>query len=113
MHEFSVVEALLNIIFERAEKEGIRKVSRVHLRIGEYSGVFPDSLSFAFEVLSQGKITEGAELSIERVFPLRQCEICNSVVAMEVELCTQCGNEKIRMVGGDELEIAYFEGDKE
>ena len=51
MHELSIAEELLEIITARASQEGIRKVEKINLRIGEFSGIMPDSLEFAFEML--------------------------------------------------------------
>lgn len=65
MHELSIADALLDIVQKRASGEGINRVYEINLRIGEFSGVFPDSLRFAFEVLSRDTITEGAHLNIE------------------------------------------------
>ena len=65
MHELSIAGELLEIIYRYAEDAGVSKVSSVNLRIGELSGIYPDSLEFAFEVLSEGKITENADLKIE------------------------------------------------
>ncbi|MGQ9615645.1 MAG: hydrogenase maturation nickel metallochaperone HypA/HybF [Spirochaetota bacterium] len=65
MHELSIAEALLDLIQKRAACEGIKKVYEINLKIGEFSGVFIDSLRFAFEMLSKDTITEGASLNIE------------------------------------------------
>ena len=111
MHELSIAEELLKIIFENAIKAGIDKVSKVNLRIGAYSGIFPDSLEFAFEVLSQDKMTEGAQLIIERVTPRFICQQCNRSVESDRDYCENCGSDEIVMLGGDELEIVSFEGD--
>jgi hydrogenase nickel incorporation protein HypA/HybF len=65
MHELSIAEELLNIITEKAQRAGIRKIVRIDLRIGEFSGVLPDALVFAFEMLSRDTMSEGARVEIE------------------------------------------------
>lgn len=65
MHELSITEELLRIICRRAAEENITRITRVTLRIGRYSGVMEEALTFAFEVLSEGTMTEGAEIRIE------------------------------------------------
>jgi hydrogenase nickel incorporation protein HypA/HybF len=65
MHELSIAEELLNIITEKARQVGIRKISRIDLRIGEFSGVLPDALVFAFEMLSRDTMSQGARIEIE------------------------------------------------
>ncbi|UCB44769.1 MAG: hydrogenase maturation nickel metallochaperone HypA [Spirochaetota bacterium] len=111
MHELSIAEELLHLIESRAHQEGIKKVDQINLRIGELSGVFPDSLEFAFEVLSKGKITEGAYINIEMVTPKFQCINCGNYTASVVEKCPTCSSSDMNFSGGDELEIISFEGD--
>ncbi len=65
MHELSITEELLQIIHRRAAEEGMKKILRIDLKIGKYSGVFADALLFAFDVLSKDTISEGANVSIE------------------------------------------------
>lgn len=111
MHELSIAEELLRIIDAEARKAEIRKVYRIDLRIGEFSGVVPDSLEFAFEVLSRGRVTEGARIVIEQVSPSFFCAECGRPMKSDETSCCECGCERIRMVGGDELEVVSFEGD--
>ncbi len=111
MHEVSIAEEMLEIIHKRASEEGIQKVIAINLKIGEYSGVFPDSLKFAFEVLSKGKITEGANLNIEMVSPSFSCQKCKRIINLDNDRCPHCGSEEIKVSGGNELQILSFEGD--
>ena len=110
MHELSIAEELLHIIEKRADEEGIQKVGRINLRIGELSGVFPDSLEFAFEVLSKGKITEGAYIDIEMITTKFRCVNCGDYTFAGVEKCPACNSSDLNFSGGDELEIISFEG---
>jgi hydrogenase nickel incorporation protein HypA/HybF len=110
MHELSIAEELLHIIENRADQEGIQKVDRINLRIGELSGVFPDSLEFAFEVLSKGKITEGAFIDIEMITPKFRCVNCGSCTVTWAAKCPACSSSDLNFSGGDELEIISFEG---
>ena len=111
MHELSIAEELLDIIYRHAQDAGISRVISVSLRIGEYSGIFPDSLEFAFEVLSEGKMTENAELNIEKVSPKYVCRQCGFSSGEYSEICNKCGLEEMRIEGGSELEIVSFEGE--
>lgn len=112
MHELSIAEELLSIIYQHAEKAGIGRVHDIHLRVGEYSGILPDALEFAFEVLSGGKITENAVLYIEKVPPRFECMKCNHLSDTYGETCDKCGSDEMRAVGGSELEIVSFEGEE-
>jgi len=118
MHELSIAEQLLQIIFKNAAQAGIKKVYSINLRIGEHSGIVPDSLEFAFEVLSRGKITEGARLHIEKTSPVFKCSKCGwEDNHMDTDYsvswtCPNCGEDEVYVQGGDDLEIVSFEGDQ-
>jgi hydrogenase nickel incorporation protein HypA/HybF len=111
MHELSIAEELLGIIFENAERAGVKKVSEVNLRIGAFSGIMPDALRFAFEVLSQEKMTSGAKLNIEEIKPRLVCQRCQCVLDADESRCPGCGSEEIIAEGGHELQIVSFTGD--
>ena len=110
MHELSIAEELLRIIEKRASEEGIGSVEKIELRIGEYSGILPDSLQFAFEVLSKGKLTEGASVEVEMISPKFLCGKCGEEVISYETNCPKCGSEDLTLRRGDELEIISFEG---
>lgn len=112
MHELSIASELLRIIDQASTKERIKRVQKVDVRIGEHSGIFPDSLEFAFEILSKGRITEGAKLNIERVAPSFICQNCNREVGIQNGYCDRCGSEELMPAGGDELELISFEGER-
>jgi len=65
MHELSIAEELLQIITNKASQVGISKIEQINLKIGEFSGILPDALIFAFELLSKDTMMEGARIEIE------------------------------------------------
>ena len=111
MHELSIAEELLDIIATRAADAGIGRVERINLRIGEYSGIMPEALEFAFEVLSRGRLTEGAEIEIQTVAPKYVCAKCGLAAANPEKGCTGCGGTDLTLECGNELEIVSFEGE--
>ena len=52
MHEYSIVQALMAQVDEQARAHGAAAVHRVSLRIGELSGIEPDLLRSAFEMVA-------------------------------------------------------------
>lgn len=107
----SIAEELLGIIRDSAEKAGIQKVVAVNLRVGEFSSIMPESLEFAFQILSQGTITDGARINIDRVQAAFLCGRCGAQIGRDGSSCPRCGSDEMRVVGGDKLEILSFEGD--
>jgi hydrogenase nickel incorporation protein HypA/HybF len=111
MHELSIAEELLSIIRDSAEKAGIKRVAAVNLRVGELSSILPESLEFAFRILSRGTITDGARVNIDQVPAALLCARCGAGIGREEGSCGRCGSDEMRVVGGDQLEILSFEGD--
>ena len=107
MHEFSIARSLLEIVEQETLPYGGVKVVNVKLRIGKLSGVMPDALRFAFEILSEGGITEGASLLIEEVPVELYCHQCNTASTVDDPflVCPHCKGREVEMRAGRELEI--------
>ena len=110
MHEMGIATSVLDAARKEAELHPGAKVLKVGLRIGEWSGVDPESLRFCFEALVTG-CEDAPALEID--FRLRQnrCPGCGTVFALrdyEID-CPNCGAAGTEPVSGDELELAYVE----
>ena len=107
MHEMSIAQSMIEIIREEMKKANAGVLKSVHLRIGRMSAIVPDSLSFCFELITQGTDLEGAELLMDKVPVTGICQACN----MEFEIedyafeCPHCKSSQIKVVSGRELEI--------
>ena len=102
MHELSIADAVVTIASRHAAG---RKVTRVELKVGHLRQVVPDSLMFAFELVSAGTELEGAELVIEEVPAGVRCNACAAEATL-VEFpahCSACGSLDVEVNGGDEL----------
>jgi hydrogenase nickel incorporation protein HypA/HybF len=111
MHEFSIATSLLSIITEEAVQFQRATVTSVNLKIGTLSGVVPEALEFAFQVLSEGTAAEGARLVIERVALRIACHACGraSMPADPFIICPHCGSGDVEIMAGRELEIESME----
>ena len=58
MHEYSIVQSLVNRVEEEARARGATGVHRVGVRLGELSGVDPESLATAYHTFRVGTICE-------------------------------------------------------
>jgi hydrogenase nickel incorporation protein HypA/HybF len=67
MHEVSIAQSLLRQVHEAAERSGLATVESVGVCVGHHSGVVPDALAFAFEILREGPVTGGATLAVRTV----------------------------------------------
>ena len=67
MHEVSLMSGILEAVEQAAREAGAQRVTVIALTIGDMTEVVPESLSFAFEALSEGTMAEGADLRVTYV----------------------------------------------
>jgi hydrogenase nickel incorporation protein HypA/HybF len=108
VHELSIAQAVVTIAETHARG---RRVSLVELKVGHLRQVVPSALEFAFQLVSEGTVVEGAELAIEQV-PVRvSCRDCAAESgAVEFPLgCPSCGGLDVEVVAGEELHVESLE----
>ena len=54
------------------------RVARVNLKVGKLAAIVPDSLRFCFNVATKDTPLDGAELAIEELPVLAQCNDCGT-----------------------------------
>ncbi len=107
MHEFAITSSLISQVISEAEKNGARRIRRIHLVIGERSAVVPECVQFYFAQLKDHPLLEDTELEFRRV-PLRlRCPKCGQEFGSIEEMCT-C-NAGAEITGGDELIVESME----
>ena len=111
MHEVSVMQSVLDIALEQAQRQGARQIHRIALRVGPLSGVVTEALEFAFDVVTGGTPAEGACLEVERTAVLCFCPGCDrefQPASLLLE-CPQCRKNDVQVRQGRELELTYLE----
>jgi hydrogenase nickel incorporation protein HypA/HybF len=111
MHEISVMQSAIEIAVEQAKAQGAQQIHRVNMRVGTLAGVIPDSLEFAFDIVTQGTMAEGAKLEIEHIPAQCHCTQCGSDFEPKDFFyeCPNCGSLNVELLHGKELELAYLE----
>jgi hydrogenase nickel incorporation protein HypA/HybF len=107
----SIAASVLDAVrAETALRPGARAV-RAGLRIGEQSGVEPDSLSFCLEALVSGSDLEPLAFDIEIRPWKRRCRDCQAEfrVLESNPACAVCGSTATEAAGGDEMEFTFLE----
>ena len=109
MHEYSIVQALLERVDAEARARGATAVHRLSVRIGELSGVEGELLATAYDTFRQRTICEGAALDL-RIVPARwACPECGDAIARGAVLtCPSCAMPA-RLVQGDEILLDRIE----
>ena len=109
MHEYSIVQALLEQVEKEAGARGAVAVRRLAVSIGELSGVEADLIASAYEVARSQSVCDGAELEIRRVAARWACPSCSRGIARgEVLRCPSCG-VPAELAGGDEIVLDRIE----
>jgi len=75
MHEWALAEAVIAAASDVAEKEGLKRVAEVHVKVGELQGIELDILEFAFSQLKSGKFKD-AKFKLETVRAELGCRVC-------------------------------------
>ncbi len=65
MHEFSIAQSILDIAAEQCSEQKCTAVSSIRVRLGEETGVMPESLRSAFDELKENTVARTAALTIE------------------------------------------------
>ena len=78
MHEWAISENLLNHALARAAKEGVSKISRIGIEVGELRQADPDILRFALEQLKKETIAESAQVDVVRIPASFSCRHCGN-----------------------------------
>lgn len=107
MHEVSLMQSTLNIALAQAKGANAAKIDFLTMEIGDLSGVMPEALEFAFEVLRLGTIAENAQLKINSVAVVCHCQSCNCDFQPEAYIytCPRCQQISSNIIAGKELEL--------
>jgi len=109
MHEYSIVQALLDKVDAEARAHGAVAVTRVHLAIGRLAGVESELLRSAFELARCGTPCAAAELEVRAVEARWECRGCGvEIRAGGVLRCPTCGGPA-RLAAGDEIVLERLE----
>jgi hydrogenase nickel incorporation protein HypA/HybF len=109
VHEYSLVEALMERVVAEAAARKALAVHRVSVRVGALAGVEPDLLATAFEMSREGTVCATALLHVVRVAAEWVCGSCGLAVPEGDELvCASCG-ARARLAAGDELMLDQIE----
>jgi len=112
VHELGIMESALGAVLREARARGAVRVHRIVLRIGALSGVEPEALRFAFEVVAHDTLAAAATLDIENVPARAHCATCHEEFGVEtgfIFTCPRCGQLCGDIRSGRELELSHLE----
>ena len=77
MHEWALAEAILVSAKEIAEKEKLKEVTEVAIKVGELQQVEPDILRFALSQM-KSQIFKNAKFRISKAKTTLKCRVCGA-----------------------------------
>jgi len=111
MHEYSVVQALLEQIEGVAEENEASKVTKIVVKIGVMSGIEAHLLEIAFNTFKEKTICDGAEF-VMNLQPLTiKCRECGEVSELEkIHYCCQkCESTNVEVTDGEDMFLMSLE----
>jgi len=77
MHEWALAEAVVSAASETAEKEGLKEVTEVKIKVGELQQIEPDIFEFALSQLKTARF-KNARFKIGTVKARLRCRVCGN-----------------------------------
>jgi hydrogenase nickel incorporation protein HypA/HybF len=115
VHEYSIVQGVLDAVIPAAREAGALRILGVRLRVGDMTEVVRDSLDFMWEISCEerGTFVEGAALEVDTVLPRSACLACGHEFEHDrFHLrCPECDSASTMLLSGRELEIASMDVD--
>jgi hydrogenase nickel insertion protein HypA len=111
MHEYSIVQALLEQCENHASAHNATKITKVVVKIGQYSGVEPHLLEVAFNTFKETTVCEGSDF-VMNIQPLViRCRQCGSLSTLEQPhyLCPSCESGDVSVEEGEEMYLMSLE----
>ena len=111
MHEVAIMTEAVRMAAESAQAAGAKRVTALRLRIGVLSGVVPEALQFAWDVVTRETILARAHLDIDSIAAACWCARCDVEFECKdlMNECPRCHDLSGDLRRGRELEIAAVE----
>jgi hydrogenase nickel incorporation protein HypA/HybF len=75
MHEWALAEAVVSAVYDVAEKEGLKTVSAINLKVGELQQIDLGIFKFALSQLFSGKLKD-TRVNITKTHARLKCRAC-------------------------------------
>lgn len=114
MHEYSIVQNLLELCEQNAANHSCAKITKVVIKIGRLSNVESALLKTAFDTFKEETIAHNAELSIIDQKVIIECKNCSITSELEKNefCCPACESYDIKIIDGEEMLLMSLEMDE-
>jgi hydrogenase nickel incorporation protein HypA/HybF len=111
MHELGIAQNILQIVRQSVPEMDAADVRSIRIRVGQLSGIVPDSLEFCFSAIVHDTDMQRASLEIDQVPTTAECKDCMHRFQMD-DLgfsCPACKSVNLQLISGRELEVVEIE----
>ncbi len=111
MHEYSIVQNLLDQCEENAVANNAKKVTKVVVKIGVMSGVESQLLCTAFDTFKEETMCAEAEFIVNMQPIVIRCNACDkeSVLDKNEFCCPHCSNISVTVIDGEDMYLMQLE----
>lgn len=104
---------MVRTLEELMKDEGLTKIEKIKVDIGEITGVLPRFMEECWGPASEGTPLEGAKLEINFLPSKGVCRNCGEVFHPEhgKGVCPKCGSQLYDLENGFEFEITEISGE--
>ena len=107
MNELSIIESIVKIALQRAEKAHAKRITNVYLVVGELSSMDTTSIQKHWRSIAKDTVAEKAKLHIRHVPAELQCMACFHKYHPTGGklICPKCGSVGAKIISGEEFTI--------
>lgn len=111
MHEYSIVQALLEQCEQYAEANDANQITKVVVKIGQLSGVEPHLLEIAFNTFKEKTVCDGAAFVMQLQPVVIVCNACQKETVLEAlhYCCPVCESIDVKVTDGEEMLLMSLE----
>jgi hydrogenase nickel incorporation protein HypA/HybF len=111
VHELAITQSLLDTVLAEAKTAKAKKVTLIHMVVGELSGVVDDCVQFYFDMMKKDTIAKEATLDFKPVPARVKCRDCSTDFHPEDEfwVCPNCGSYNMEIIAGKDCYIESIE----
>lgn len=111
MHEYSIVQSLLDLCEQNAISNNASKIFKVVVGVGELSAVEPTLLKTAFDTFKLDTIASDAIMEVQKIAIRVKCLDCGCEFTPTISnfLCQKCDSLNTKLISGDELLLLSLE----
>jgi hydrogenase nickel incorporation protein HypA/HybF len=109
VHELSLCNAIRDVVDRAADG---RTVDTVHLQVGKFRQVVPETLCYCWELVTATSALSGSTLAIDHVDIRLRCAACTAETTPQGPLalvCADCGSGDVSLLTGEEFLVTSLD----